>query len=465
MSFNKYTNLYEGYIYKICNDVNNKIYIGQTITTIEHRWGQHKTTKSTQILYLAMDKYGRDKFHIEEIEKITAKTKEELRNLLNDKEIYYINFYKSSDNKYGYNMNSGGNYSNVHSNRIDVYNKITHELEYEFDSIKDAALFFNYDATAITDCCKGISVPKKIGYIFRYHNDDLFKYRTENIYQRSKRVYQFNIDTREIIGEYRSINYAATVLHISSENIRRSVISKSCTANGFYWNDKPIFDYEYNPLNNHLSSTTNRIPVTVYDLSGNYIGDYESGLVAVRSLNLHTNIGSIKDCCIGKVSYIEEYVFRFYGHSFDEFPVDIIKSKVNGKFIQKDLCKPVDVYDIFGNYLSSFDSIALASDFYKLNLESNISLCCLGKCSRVKSYVFRYHGDPFDKFPVKYDYRFITTGISKYTLDGSFVCSYDNPTDLIEKGGIKKTYISYVIKCCNGLCHSCFGYMWKWLDK
>ena len=31
-----------GYIYIITNDINNKVYIGQTISTIEHRWGEHK---------------------------------------------------------------------------------------------------------------------------------------------------------------------------------------------------------------------------------------------------------------------------------------------------------------------------------------------------------------------------------------------------------------------------------------
>ena len=31
-----------GYIYKITNKVNGKVYIGQTITTVQRRWNQHK---------------------------------------------------------------------------------------------------------------------------------------------------------------------------------------------------------------------------------------------------------------------------------------------------------------------------------------------------------------------------------------------------------------------------------------
>lgn len=34
MSYNKEIEMYEGYIYKITNSIKNKLYIGQTITTI-----------------------------------------------------------------------------------------------------------------------------------------------------------------------------------------------------------------------------------------------------------------------------------------------------------------------------------------------------------------------------------------------------------------------------------------------
>lgn len=44
MSFNKETGMYEGYIYKIINDINDKVYIGQTITTIAERWHGHMSS-------------------------------------------------------------------------------------------------------------------------------------------------------------------------------------------------------------------------------------------------------------------------------------------------------------------------------------------------------------------------------------------------------------------------------------
>lgn len=93
------------FIYKITNDINNKIYIGKTILTIEERWLEHlrdyqKITEQNRPLYKAMIKYGKEHFHIEEVEKV------ENINELSDREKYWIENYQSF--KYGYNATKGG---------------------------------------------------------------------------------------------------------------------------------------------------------------------------------------------------------------------------------------------------------------------------------------------------------------------------------------------------------------------
>ena len=91
-----------GFIYKIFNDVNEKVYIGQTTQSIKARWSGHKHDMQTtdSHLYRAMRKYGIDNFHIEIIVECH-------RDELNELEIYYINKYDSIAN--GYNSTSGGN--------------------------------------------------------------------------------------------------------------------------------------------------------------------------------------------------------------------------------------------------------------------------------------------------------------------------------------------------------------------
>ena len=66
------------FIYKIKNLVNNKIYIGKTNYSIEHRWQQHlyssfeneNSKEYNFLLHKAIRKYGSNNFIIEKIEEI-----------------------------------------------------------------------------------------------------------------------------------------------------------------------------------------------------------------------------------------------------------------------------------------------------------------------------------------------------------------------------------------------------------
>lgn len=89
------------YIYKITNLINGKLYIGQTITSIERRFSKHCGNEN-QIVSKAIHKYGVENFKVEEIDR--AETREEL----NEKEIYWIKYYNSLVPN-GYNVAGGGN--------------------------------------------------------------------------------------------------------------------------------------------------------------------------------------------------------------------------------------------------------------------------------------------------------------------------------------------------------------------
>lgn len=98
------------FIYKISNDINKKVYIGQTIRPIEDRFKRHINDAINYILDThfarAIRKYGKDHFQIELIDQ--AVTQDEL----NQKEQYWIKYYDSIHN--GYNetdaiYKSGGN--------------------------------------------------------------------------------------------------------------------------------------------------------------------------------------------------------------------------------------------------------------------------------------------------------------------------------------------------------------------
>lgn len=95
-------------IYKITNKVNGKVYIGQSIS-IEHRWAAHKSAafrkaseEYNRPLYASIRKYGLENFDFSVVEECQPIE-------LNEKEIYWINYYQSNDMLRGYNLTPGGN--------------------------------------------------------------------------------------------------------------------------------------------------------------------------------------------------------------------------------------------------------------------------------------------------------------------------------------------------------------------
>lgn len=98
--------MHKGYIYMLVSPSNKK-YIGQTIN-IKTRFNRYKNLhcKNQRKLYNALAKYGFDKFKISIIKTVESDSKEALSILLNEWEIYYIEFYKSKED--GYNLSEGG---------------------------------------------------------------------------------------------------------------------------------------------------------------------------------------------------------------------------------------------------------------------------------------------------------------------------------------------------------------------
>lgn len=90
-------------IYIIRNIINNKCYIGQT-NNLKGRWIKHrnflrKNKHHNKHLQAAWNKYGEKNFLFETLEKCPI-------NELDEKEIYYIDKYKTYIN--GYNLDKGG---------------------------------------------------------------------------------------------------------------------------------------------------------------------------------------------------------------------------------------------------------------------------------------------------------------------------------------------------------------------
>ena len=98
-----------GYIYKVVCLNNNKVYIGQTRQSIQRRWSQHKSKagKINTPFYNAIQKYGKKSFIVSIVKTVYSEKLEELKSILNKKEIFYTNYYKALHPE-GYTLVAGG---------------------------------------------------------------------------------------------------------------------------------------------------------------------------------------------------------------------------------------------------------------------------------------------------------------------------------------------------------------------
>lgn len=266
-----------GYIYKITNDVNDKVYIGQTHNSIQDRWKSHKYSSmfSNAPLYRAMRKHGIENFHIEVIEECP-------QDKLNEREIYWIKQYQSYGK--GYNGTRGGDGHWIYEEDVikDLWNKgynlkkICVELNIAVGTVKkilrdyppfieqreqryiEASLNKTYDSTPIkqytldgeyittypsvteasrqteTDVstiirvCKGVSSYAN-GFQWRYEGDDA---PTEAVKTNQMAVYQIKND--EIVGEYESIAEASRQTGFNKSMINR-VAHNGKKHKGYYW--------------------------------------------------------------------------------------------------------------------------------------------------------------------------------------------------------------------------------------
>lgn len=89
-------------IYKITNKLDEKVYIGQTVQTMESRLKAHYKNPKNTYIKNALLKYGLDNFEIEQIDSAISMDE------LNNKEEFWIAFYDACNRDKGYNRTHGG---------------------------------------------------------------------------------------------------------------------------------------------------------------------------------------------------------------------------------------------------------------------------------------------------------------------------------------------------------------------
>ena len=203
----------------------------------------------------------------------------------------------------------------------------------------------------------------------------------------------------------------------------------------------------YNVDKGGWSMNFSGIPVDVYNMEGELVASYESRAEVAEKYG--TKAEYVGQICNGQIpNYRCICVFRNKGESFEKYNVKskyykeiyqftldgycigkyYSSNQVNKKygitFLHEVIDQPyriaggywwgstnefryigeekkgtlrITVYDLFGNILNKFDSLEKCRIFYKCSQESILNNCD-GITSVLKGMIFRYDGDPYDKY-------------------------------------------------------------------
>ena len=245
-------------IYKIVNKINNKVYIGQTICfkkrKYSHKISLNKGKSRCRKLQYSWNKHGESNFKFEIIETCT-------KDILNEREIYWINFYNSVNN--GYNLENGGTLN------------------------------------------KGLS--KETKKLMSTNNPRVWKGKFGKEHNTSKTIHQYSLKG-DYIASYGSCYEAARILGKNYKSIN-SCVNNSCkSAHGFQWSFefyKNIDAYYIPKKQNYYQER----PVNMLDNNGNIIKTFKSSADAQRELQKNKN--KIFEVCKGKRKHWAGYKWEY----------------------------------------------------------------------------------------------------------------------------------------------------------
>lgn len=130
--------------------------------------------------------------------------------------------------------------------------------------------------------------------------------------------------------------------------------------------------------------------------------------------------------------------------------------------------KPVDQYDLNGNFIQTYSSITEAANKNKIDIQ-NLSKCLRYISKSAGGYQWRYYGDiPPGKYIKKSHQNSIGIGnehaVNQYSLMGEYINTFNSIKEA--KLALQKhTSSGHISECCAGKRKSAYGYIWKYANE
>ncbi len=451
------------------NNINGKVYIGQTMTKFYSRFCNHHndtfTKKDNIPFHNAIRKYGWSNFsryiiwQDDKIYENNSENKKIVKDILNIKEEEYILKYSSNDPEYGYNATKGGFYLP------------------ESARTKEA-------------------IEKSKETSTRNHSNYMLG-RTYDKHHLAKSVLQYDVD-KTLIKEWSCIKLAEDTLNIT-------ICLRNITSGGYIWvyNDEDkekaledkhnrLLDYtrDRNIKTENLKDyLAGKRVVYCFDLFGDLVGSYNSSSEAGKLFNLSANGIAHAASSREKGNVVGEYIW-IYESDLDK-KEEIINSIRNSSKIYKSRFKPI--YQIFlnGEIIKLWDNF---EEIIKENPQSKASInkCLNGKLNAYCNCFWIYEENYSDEILIEKLEKYkktkkslvedIMNGVIKYEglkpnydtnnsknylkehpciyqldLDYQIVKKWDNYNDT------KEFYnFTTISKCLRKQLKTAFGYIWRY---
>lgn len=281
-----------GWIYKITNSVNDKMYIGKTVVGIEHRWNAHKKSfnnknrKFKSKLYRAMECYGVEKFTIECIEECDD-------DIINERERYWIATLDTVKN--GYNIMYGGEGNQSIGNDDE---DIMLTCWNQGMTIKEIESTTTYNHKLISRVLRKYGITRQ---------DILDRQQIKIRPKLCKCVYAYDLDGN-YVAEYESLRDASKQLGIHHTSIGHIA---SCNHGMKSSNGLMFRYYKTDKIEPYVAIIPKRVVVYQYSLDGDYIATFSSYTEAALNVGLKDG-KCIKRACQNERATSAGYFWRTY---------------------------------------------------------------------------------------------------------------------------------------------------------
>lgn len=254
----------------------------------------------------------------------------------------------------------------------------------------------------------------------------------------------------ELINHFESMSDASRFYNISIQAVNNMCLGFTNQSSKINY----IFRFKGDTFDKYDTSYIVGGAKTVYQftVNGEFISSYKSLLEAEIATNPNFNVNNGSGSSIGEAiknnktahGYVWSYdkEFRFNPEEYRNWSA-------------------VDQYSMDGKLLNTYKSLTEAAYSIGKTIEnvSSISSVCVGRTFTAYGFVWRYKGEPFDKFPTK---RIYTNNrpVDQYTRDGVFVASYESA----KIAGLSLGTQSYnsITTCCKGRIKTAFDYVWRY---